>query len=66
MEEKLREDYLESDEEDRVRISESFNKIQNKLIGQYNIHANIIDDFSAFSDREKCEILINKLFDGGT
>lgn len=66
LEEKLKEDYLESDEEDQVRISESFNKIQNKLIGQYNIHANIIDDFSAFSDREKCEILINKLFDGGT
>lgn len=64
LEEKLKEYNLAWEEEDQIRISKCFNKIQNNLAGQYDIYAEIIDDFSAFSDREKCEIIINKLFDG--
>ena len=47
---------------DLSRIEEEFSAQQIKLSGQYTIHTHLIDDFSCFSDREKCVELIKKLF----
>lgn len=61
---KLKEDYIDISEVDQERIQSEFENQIKASRGQYTIHASIIDDFDVFSEKEKCEKLIEKLFSG--
>lgn len=61
---KLGNNYIEIEKDDENRIAQEFSSMLNETKGKYNIHVNIVDDIPVFSDREKCEILISKLFEG--
>ena len=59
---KLKEGFIDISDDDQKRIELEFENQQSALRGQYTIHASIIDDFDVFSDKEKCEKLIESLF----
>lgn len=59
---KLSSRLLSMEAEDESRIISEFETLINRLKGKYSIHANIIDDYVCFSDREKCIEIINEMF----
>ncbi|MGN0796465.1 MAG: hypothetical protein ACI4MT_05890 [Christensenellales bacterium] len=64
LESKLNNKFITSTKEDEERVAAEFNRLINDLSGQYQIHTNIIDDFNVFSDKEKCLLFINELYEG--
>lgn len=56
--------FIEIEEEDNRRISESFYKMIERTKGQYTIHTKIIDNYNVFSNKELSEKLISELFEG--
>ena len=58
----LKENYIKIEVDDETRIENSFNTMISETKGQYEIHPTIIDDFNVFSDKEKCKLVIEKLF----
>lgn len=64
LKEKLDKKFIEIEEEDDKRISESFRQMVRSTKGQYKIHTRIIDNYNAFSNKDLSEKLIGELFDG--
>lgn len=59
---KLKETFVYIDKEDEDRIADSFSDMLEETNGKYKIHTRIVDDFAVFSDKEKCEVIINNIF----
>ncbi len=59
---KLKDRIIEIDAEDQCRISQHFNDMTEKLLGQYQIHAKVVDNFNCFTDRERSIEMINLIF----
>lgn len=59
---KLGSKFFPIETDDESRICSDFEALINRLNGKYSIHANIIDEYKCFSDREKCIEIINELF----
>ncbi len=59
---KLNERMIDIDESDERRIADNFDALIKKLFGQYQIHTSLVDDFQVFSDKEKCAVMIQKIF----
>lgn len=60
---KLKQTFINIEEEDRDRIANSFEGMISETKGKYDIHTKIVDDFAVFSDKEKCITIINSLFE---
>lgn len=60
----LKEKYIDIDDIDEKRITDDFCLMKKELKTQRKIHIEVIDNLSVFSDKEKCEKLINILFEG--
>lgn len=59
---KLKDRIIEIDDGDKNRISKQFNEMSERLRGQYQIHAKVIDNFNCFTDRERSVEIISLLF----
>lgn len=61
----LKEKYKKITEKDFLRISDAFDHMQDVFKGKVSFNVDIIDDFNMFSYKDKCEQLIDKLFENG-
>lgn len=59
---KLGSHFVAIDKEDQDRIADAFYAMQEETRQKYAIHAELVDKIPGFSDKEKCQYLIDKLF----
>lgn len=64
LQDKLGDNYLEIEKDDKDRISSSFEEMIDRTKGRYSIHTTVIDNYDAFAQKDLCETLATELFAG--